>query len=106
VDSHKIEGTTNSRGTVIGSKQMATYMLVSLNGSKDAVDAAVQSKIPKDDALKIEMGKWLVSSTNVTSKDFSDSLGIPDAETYFVVPVKGYFGVARPEVWEWLADKG
>ncbi len=84
---------------------MATYLLISLNGSLDAVDAAVKTKFPKDDALEIESGKWLISSAKVTSKDVSDHLEVPDAQTYFVVPVKGYFGVARPEVWEWLAAK-
>jgi hypothetical protein len=86
-------------------KQMATYLLISLNGSREAVDAAVQEKIPREDALKVESGKWLLRSANVTSKEVSDSLEIPDAQTYIVVPVKGYFGVARPEVWEWLAAK-
>ena len=84
---------------------MATYLLISLNGSRIAVDTAVQAKVPQSDSLKVEDGKWLISSPKITSKEVSDSLAIPDAQTYFIVPVKGYFGVARPEVWEWLAAK-
>jgi len=87
---------------MVSSGQMATYLLISLNGSTEAVDAAVAQKFPTQ-SLKIEAGKWLIRSTSITSKEMSDSLGISSPQTFFVVPVKGYFGVAKPEVWEWLA---
>jgi hypothetical protein len=54
----------------------------------------------------LEDGKWIVESPAITSKDFTDSLGVitPEA-SFFVVPVTGYFGRAKPDLWEWLAAK-
>jgi len=84
---------------------MATYLITALNGSADAIDTAVASKFHGGDALKIESGKWAVVSTAVTSKDVADTLGTSDVVTYLVVPVRGYYGRARSEVWEWFAAK-
>jgi hypothetical protein len=42
----------------------------------------------------------------MTSKDFSESIGVVAAQSSFiVVPVTGYFGRAQPDLWEWLAAK-
>jgi hypothetical protein len=87
---------------------MALYLIVSLNtipNSDQSVDAAVQAKIPKEDAHQIESGKWLINSNAVTSKEVSDALGISEGPTYFLTPVRGYFGRAKGDTWEWLAAK-
>ena len=84
---------------------MATYLLISIGGNTLSVDAAVQSKIAKEDAHQIEPGKWLVNSSLPTSKDVSDQLGISETATFFLAPVRGYFGRANPAIWEWLAAK-
>jgi len=84
---------------------MATYILISLGTSSHAVDAAVDSKIAKEDVHQMEPGKWLISSTSATSKELSDNLGLSDSATFFVAPLRGYFGRAKPDIWEWLAAK-
>lgn len=84
---------------------MATYLVIALGSSAEALDRAVQTKAAKEDSHQIESGKWLVSSTLATSKDVSDWLGIGESALFFLAPVRGYFGRAKPDVWEWLAAK-
>jgi hypothetical protein len=84
---------------------MPTYLLISLGASSAAIDTAVQAKISKEDSHQVEPGKWLITSTAVTSKDVSDSLGISDSTTFLIAPIRGYFGRAKPDLWEWLAAK-
>jgi len=85
---------------------MPTYLLISLGDSPETVDAAVQAKIPKEDSHQMESGKWLISSTSPTSKEVSDALAITDpTATFFIAPIRGYFGRAKPDIWEWLAAK-
>jgi hypothetical protein len=81
------------------------YLLISLGTSATNVDAVVQSKIAPEDSRQLESGKWLISSASATSKEVSDLLGISEAVTFFIVPVRGYFGRAKPDIWEWLAAK-
>jgi len=84
---------------------MATYVLISLGESAPAIDSAVEQKIPVEDRLKLDAGRWLINSTLPTSKELSDNLAISDAWTFIVCPIRGYYGRARPDVWEWLAAK-
>jgi hypothetical protein len=82
---------------------MAKYILISLGSSSADLDTAVEAAVPQEDRHKIETGKWLVSSTSVTSKDVSEKLKLPDSTTYLICPIRGYFGRAKPDIWEWLA---
>jgi len=84
---------------------MATYVLIALGAFADTLDKAVQAKIAKEDSHQMESGKWLVSSASATSKELADSLALSDAVTFFLAPVRGYFGRAKPDIWEWLAAK-
>jgi DNA-binding transcriptional MocR family regulator len=87
---------------------MSTYVIISLGESSPAVDSKVEQKIPSEDRLKLDGGRWLVNSSLPTSKELSDSLDISAAEplaTYLICPIRGYYGRARPDVWEWLAAK-
>ena len=84
---------------------MATYILISLGTSSSLVDTAVQAAIPPEDRLSLEQGKWLLTSSLATSKDVSDKIGISEATTFIICPIRGYFGRTRPDVWEWLAAK-
>jgi hypothetical protein len=84
---------------------MSTYFIVSLGSSPDFVDSAVQTKIPAEDRYQLEPGKWLINSSSLTSKDVSDGLSISDSTTFFIAPIRGYYGRAKPDVWEWLAAK-
>ena len=92
---------------------MATFLLVSLGAADEAqtLDRLVQSAVQPDDRHQIEAGKWLIQSSKATSKDVSDSIGITelltstDPVTFLITPVRGYFGLAKPDVWEWLAAK-
>lgn len=84
---------------------MALFFVVALQTSTPAVEAAIVSKIPATDLYKIESGKWIIDSALSTSKEVSDSLGLSATASHFVVPVRGYFGRAQPDLWEWLAAK-
>jgi len=84
---------------------MATYLLIALDSFAEPLDSAVESGISQEHRHKIESGKWLISSTRATSKDVSDSLGISTTTTFFIAPIRGYFGRAKPDIWEWLAAK-
>jgi len=84
---------------------MATYILISLGDSGAAIDQAVMQKIAAEDRLQLDPGRWLINSALPTSKEVSDALGISGADTFIVCPIRGYYGRARPDVWEWLASK-
>jgi hypothetical protein len=84
---------------------MALFFLVALQNSTPAVEAAVSSKIAAGSVYAIESGKWIVDSPATTSKALADSLEITGAVPFFVVRVRGYFGRAQPDLWEWLAAK-
>jgi len=84
---------------------MVTYILIALGTSASALDAAVEKVIPREDRQQLEPGKWLLTSSLVTSKDMSDQLGVSEAITFIICPIRGYFGRTRSDVWEWLAAK-
>jgi hypothetical protein len=84
---------------------MALFFLVSLASSAPAFGAELSSKIAPGSLYTIEDGKWIVESPATTSKDLADSLQVTVTESFFVVPVTGYFGRAQPDLWEWLAAK-
>jgi hypothetical protein len=84
---------------------MALFFVVALQSSTQAVENAITSKIPATDLYKLEAGKWMIDSGLSTSKEVSDSLGLTANASHFIVPVRGYFGRAQPDLWEWLAAK-
>jgi hypothetical protein len=84
---------------------MALFFLVALQDSAPAVEVAVSAKVAAGSVYEIESGKWILDSPATTSKDLADSLGITDGVPFFIVPVRGYFGRAQPDLWEWLAAK-
>jgi hypothetical protein len=84
---------------------MALYFLVALGDDALVLQTALSSKISKENLYTIESGKWIVESPNTTSKELAEAIKIPDTASYFIVPVTGYFGLAQPDLWEWLAAK-
>lgn len=85
---------------------MQTYVVIALKDSAAAIDAAVQTAIADEDKQQIEPGKWLLSSaTLLTSKTVADKLNLQDSESFIVFPVRGYYGRARTDIWEWLSAK-
>jgi len=84
---------------------MATYLIIALLETSNAVDTAVQQKFAPTDSHKIEDGKWLIASPSITSKEVADNLQIPDNASFIVTPIRGYYGRARSDIWEWLAAK-
>jgi len=84
---------------------MTTYLIISTGNSAAEVDALVRGSASELDRLQIESGKWLISSPFITSKEVADKLGPTEAVTYILCPIRGYFGRARNDIWEWLAAK-
>jgi hypothetical protein len=84
---------------------MALFLVLALKGSSSIIGLPIAAKIPATDFYTIEDGKWIVESNVSTSKDLSDFLGIAQIATHFIVPVRGYYGRAQPDLWEWLAAK-
>jgi hypothetical protein len=84
---------------------MALFFLAALRESAPVVDLAVQAKVQSADCYQIESGKWIIDAGLSTSKDLSDFLMLTPTTSHFVVPIRGYFGRAQPDLWEWLAAK-
>jgi hypothetical protein len=84
---------------------MPLFFMVALQNSTTAIEAVLTSKIAVGSLYTIESGKWIIDSPATTSKDLADSLGITSTLPFFTVPVRGYFGRAQPDLWEWLAAK-
>jgi len=85
---------------------MALFLVAAVGSSGPTIDSVIPTKIASTEAYKIENGKWIVDVTGIsTSKDLSEFLGFSATVTHFIVPVRGYFGRAQPDLWEWLAAK-
>jgi hypothetical protein len=82
---------------------MPLFLIVALQASSAAVDAAIASKYP-DNSFKIESGKWAVNAPDATiGRELAVNLGIRDSQSHIIVPIRGYTGRANPDLWEWLA---
>jgi hypothetical protein len=86
---------------------MAIFFITALQGSEAVISEAIKAKLPPDDIRAVEPNKWFVRSNSITAKDVSDSLDLGDPKAvpgsgYIVVKVSGYYGVAQPDLWEWL----
>lgn len=82
---------------------MALFAVIALKDSDAAIDQAMTAHFPLG-SYKIEPGKWVVNAADVsTAKDLTTKLGLDPAALHLVVAVRGYFGRAQPELWEWLA---
>lgn len=84
---------------------MALFVVVALGGAEAAIDAAVPAKISQGNFYRMEHGKWIIDSEAITAKDVSDQLGMPPIVRHLVVALKGYYGRAQPDMWEWMAAK-
>lgn len=83
---------------------MALYAVIALKEGPAAVDEAVETKITAPNSLyKIESGKWVVKDDVATAKELSTNLGLASTTSHIILPIRGYFGRAQPDLWEWLA---
>lgn len=81
---------------------MALFAVIALKGGTAAVDAAVGEVFP-DNSYKMETGKWVVNAGLTTAREVSVKLGLREAEvTHVVFSLRGYSGLAQPDLWEWL----
>lgn len=88
---------------------MALFFVTALRGSEIQLEATIKEKFPSG-VYSVSADKWFIQSDSVTAKEISDKLGLGTPESipgagYLVLTVGGYFGVAAPDVWEWLAAK-
>jgi hypothetical protein len=83
-------------------RQMALFAVFALKDSTSGVDEAITRTFPGD-SYRIEPGKWIVNADTTTGKELSTKLGLINTHSHFVLPVRGYFGRAQPDLWEWLA---
>ena len=81
---------------------MPLFIVVALQNSGPAIDEAVASEFP-DTSYQIEPGKWAVNADVPTSKAISNKLGIRETQSHIIVPIRGYTGRAKPDLWEWLS---
>jgi hypothetical protein len=84
---------------------MALFLVVALGTAAPIVDQQIPARVEPAEYYKIESGKWIANVNLATSKEVSDFLGITATALHLVVPVRGYFGRAQPDLWEWLAAK-
>ena len=81
---------------------MPLFLVVALQNSGPAIDEAVASKFP-DTSYKIESGKWAVNADVNTSRELTTKLGVRETQSHIAVPIRGYTGRAKPDLWEWLS---
>jgi hypothetical protein len=81
---------------------MPLFLVVALQTSAPAIDAAVASHF-SDDAYKIEPGIWAINADVTTGKELSVKLGIRETQNHIIIPMRTYFGRAKPDLWEWLS---
>ena len=90
--------------------QMALFMVVAITEATAAsVETALAATFPNE-YYKIAPHHWFVNASIPTAKDLSDVLGITNAGKAtpamgLVVSIKGYYGSAPGELWEWVAAK-
>jgi len=82
--------------------QMALFLLVALQNSGPAIDDAVESHF-LETSYKIESGKWAINAGVTTARELAVKLGIRETQSHIVVPIRGYSGRAKPDLWEWLS---
>lgn len=81
----------------------ALFAVIALKDSAEAVDQAMTIHYPAS-SYKIEPGKWVVNAADAsTAKELSTQLGLATAQLHLILPIRGYFGRAQPDLWEWLA---
>ena len=83
------------------------FFITALQGSEAVISAAINVKVQPEDVRAIEANKWFIRSNSLTAKDVSDSLALGDPKAipgagYLIVTISGYYGVAQPDLWEWL----
>jgi hypothetical protein len=86
---------------------MALFFITALEGSEALISAAIASKFVPESVRAVDINKWFVRSNSLTAKDVSDLLVLGDPTAisgagYLIVTVSGYYGVAQPDLWEWL----
>lgn len=86
---------------------MALFFITALEGSEALMATAIMARLPPDGVRAVDGTKWFVRSNSLTAKDVSDLLALGDPKAiagtgYVIVTVSGYYGVAPPDLWEWL----
>ena len=80
---------------------MATFAVVAITGHA-LVDQAVAAHYPGA-SFQVAPGHWVVSAV-ATSQEVATKIGFVPGQpvTGVVYSVVGYYGLANPQVWEWL----
>jgi hypothetical protein len=71
------------------------------------IDEAIRTHFPNE-SYALHPGQWLISAPGKTTKEISDQLGIsmhPFIGSAIIMSVGNYFGVAAPQIWEWIGAK-
>jgi hypothetical protein len=83
---------------------MALFAMIALGDSALTVDQAVSSMFSAS-SFQIEPGKWIVDADVTIARELSEKLGLKETTPHLTFAVRGYFGRARPDLWEWMAAK-
>ena len=88
---------------------MAMFLVVAINDTSGAAIAAALTAMFPNEHYVIAGHTWFVNSDSPTAKDLSDTLGITKAGSALnmgvVVSIKGYYGGAPGDLWEWVSAK-
>ena len=80
---------------------MATFVVIPTSLAVSTLAATVSEKFGNK-AYRLPLGQWLVSYDG-TSKQLSEHLPIETNEPAVILNFHGYYGIADPSIWEWLA---
>ena len=78
---------------------------VTAPASNEKIAPAIDATFPGQ-SIKAWQGHWFVSASG-TAKEVADKIEATGGKvgTMIVVSVVNYWGVANPEVWEWLKSR-
>jgi hypothetical protein len=84
---------------------MAAFSVISLSPNPE-LDKAIATAYAGA-YLALSATAWLVADTGVTTKDVCDKINVRHGgiTRVIVTKIESYFGVAPPNIWEWLKIK-
>jgi hypothetical protein len=85
---------------------MAIFAVLGLDEESTGLEAVIRETFPENYYV-LAQDKWLIAASGETSKSVALKLGMikGSGRRGIVIQVGGYYGLASPDVWEWVRAK-
>lgn len=84
---------------------MAIFQITPLIQDNGSLAAKISAELPESNVYRLKNAGWLAKFDG-TSKELSKVIGLegdsPTSKSCLVISVSGYWGLASPDLWEWL----